>query len=322
MRLVLVKLLRCPKCKSPSALKVEVEQGDDKHIFEGVLHCSDCGSHFPIREGIPHMLPAHLLEKGSHAGVTQAEEQKRQQIVHFDSIGESEIEVTRPHGFGRAYNFLMDKKFEIIRDLWGKPLEGNSVLDVCCGSGMDAEYLVNAGAEVVGIDISIGALRGAQKRAEKFGLNYDLILGDAENLPFQDRALSLSFIHDGLHHLDSPQLGFSEMARVSSTAVLINEPTQTFLTDIAIRLGMADVKEESGNRVHRFKQSELNTICQGANLKRARLNRYLMYYRQTPFKFFKLFEFPLFFRIFVQLFQAANLILGRSGNKIALVAER
>jgi len=112
------------------------------------------------------------------------------------------------------------------------------------------------------------------------------------------------------------------MARVSSRAVLITEPTQTFLTDIAIRLGMAEVKEESGNRVYRFKESELNTLCQGENLKRSRLNRYLMYYRQTPFKFFKLFEISLFFRIFVQLFQAANWILGRFGNKIALVAER
>ena len=166
MRLSLLSSLRCPDCKSPSALEIKIERGDSKHVFEGKLHCSDCGAHFPIKEGIPHMLPAHLREIGSQAIATQAEVQKRQQISYFNSIGESEIEVTRPHGLGRAYNFLMDKKFMIILKLWGKTLEGISVLDVCCGSGMDAEYLVNAGAAVVGIDISIGALRGADEQSQ------------------------------------------------------------------------------------------------------------------------------------------------------------
>lgn len=322
MRLVLLKFLRCPTCKSPSALEIEIERGDGRDVVEGELRCSDCGSQFPIRDGIPHMLPTHLRDMGSHAKSPRDDEQKRQQIAHFNAIGESEIEVNRPHGFGRVYNFLMDKKFKIIIDLWGKPLDGICVLDVCCGSGMDAEFLVNTGAEVVGIDISLGALRGAQKRAEKYGLKYDLILGDAENLPVHDRAFSLTFVHDGLHHLDSPQLGYLEMARVSSTAVLATEPAWTYLTDIAIRFGMADIKEESGNTVYRFKQSELNRLSQEANFKHSKLNRYLMYYRQTPFHFFKFFEFPLFFPVFVQLFQVANWILGRYGNKIALVAER
>lgn len=322
MRLDHLSRLRCPDCKTSDPLEAVVEQGDEVVLLEGALLCGSCGSEFPVRDGIPHMLPSRLLSENSGGGMTPSEEQKRAQIAHFDSIGGSEVEVDRPHGFGSAMNFLLDTKFEIVTELWGKSVAGSTVLDVCCGSGMDAEYLANTGADVVGVDISIGALRGAQERARRYGLEYDLVLGDAENLPVHDRAFQLAYIHDGLHHLNSPEAGFSEMARVASEGVLVTEPARAGLTEVAIRLGLADLREESGNRVHRFNEGELMNYCLDADLGQPRLNRYLMYYRQKPFRVFKLFEKGLLFSVFVGVYRFANRLFGRLGNKIALVAKR
>lgn len=39
---------------------------------------------------------------------------------------------------------------------------------------MDAELLCRNGAKVVGVDISPDALRGAQERARRYGVDYDL----------------------------------------------------------------------------------------------------------------------------------------------------
>jgi uncharacterized protein YbaR (Trm112 family) len=191
MRLDHLNLLRCPNCKSPDALEIVIEKGDDRVVIEGQLLCPDCGSQFQVSDGIPLMLPDNLLSGSSEEGGTISEEQKRGQIEHFNSIGGSEIEINRPHGFGKALNFLLDTKFETVTHLWGETIAGSTVLDLCCGSGMDAEYLANAGADVVGVDISIGALRGAQERARRYGLEYDLVLGDVENLPVHDRAFQL-----------------------------------------------------------------------------------------------------------------------------------
>ena len=237
------------------------------------------------------------------------------------SIGATELEINRPHDCGR-YNFLLSTKFEIVNHLIGRSLEGKSVLNVCCGSGVDTEFLVGEGANVVGVDISYGALLGAQERARRYGLNYDLVVGDAENLPFQDDAFDLTAVHDGLHHLPSPQLGFIEMARAASNGVLLAKPAQTFITALAIRMGISQAVEESGNRVHRFSKTELVDFCDQAGLKRPKMSRYVMFYRQEPFKLFRFFENDLTFTGFILSYRLANLILGRFGNKVALIAER
>jgi SAM-dependent methyltransferase len=244
------------------------------------------------------------------------------QMDHFDSIGVTELEINRPHGCGQVYNFLLEEKFEIVTGLLERVLEGNSVLNLCCGSGMDAEFLARSGAEVVGVDISIGALRGAKERAERYGVKYDLVVGDAERLPVQDKSFDIAFVHDGLHHLDSPELGFQEMVRTSSGAILITEPAKAFATEIGIKLGLADSVEESGSRVYRFSELELLRLCAEAGLKVPKIRRYAMYYRQDPLKVFRIFERDWAFTTFVFLYRFVNLILGRMGNKIALVAER
>lgn len=322
MRLTLLDKLYCPDCRLPERLILHVEKEKADHILEGDLKCPSCGAIFTIQEGIPILLPSTFQKSTSHDDIPLEAAQKRGQIAHFNSIGPTELEINRPHGCGRVYNFLLSTKFEIVFKLFGDLLVGQSVLDVCCGSGMDAEYLVRSGADVVGIDISYGALMGAQERSRRYGLKYDLVVGDVEALPIQDVAFDLAFVHDGLHHLDSPQLGFLEMARIASHAVLLTEPARALATAIAVKMGVSEAVEESGNRVYRFSEQEFRQLCVQAGLKRPKMTRYVMFYRQEPFRIFQLFENTLSFAGFIAFYRIANLILGRFGNKIAMVAER
>ena len=322
MRYSLFEKLCCPDCRSNEQLLLHVEKEEGDTIYDGELKCSTCGASYTIEKGIPNMLPSILREAISREVIPPEVAQKRRQIAYFNSIGATELEINRPHGCGRAYNFLINTKLEIIYRLFGKSLEGKSVLNVCCGSGMDAEFLVGEGANVVGVDLSYGALLGAQERARRYGLDYDLVIGDAENLPVQDDAFDLSIVHDGLHHLHSPKLGFLEMARVASCGVLLTEPARTFATALAIRMGISQAVEESGNLVHRFSKTELVDFCDQAGLKRPEMSRYVMFYQQEPLKPFRLFESDLTFFVFVLSYRLVDFLLGRFGNKVALIAKR
>ncbi len=48
-------ILACPVCKGKLQLKIDEKNGDD--IFTGSLHCAKCNVTYPIKEGIPHLLP-------------------------------------------------------------------------------------------------------------------------------------------------------------------------------------------------------------------------------------------------------------------------
>lgn len=55
MKRSLLPILCCPVCKGDLELRV-VEEKDDE-IIEGALLCGACNVEYPIREGIPNLLP-------------------------------------------------------------------------------------------------------------------------------------------------------------------------------------------------------------------------------------------------------------------------
>lgn len=55
MRIDLMDILCCPVCKGELELKIDKKDGDD--VLEGKLICNKCNVEYPIREGIPDLLP-------------------------------------------------------------------------------------------------------------------------------------------------------------------------------------------------------------------------------------------------------------------------
>jgi uncharacterized protein YbaR (Trm112 family) len=58
MRKDLVDILACPMDKSPLALTVEEELGDE--VIQGYLTCGQCGERYPIEDRIPNLLPPEM----------------------------------------------------------------------------------------------------------------------------------------------------------------------------------------------------------------------------------------------------------------------
>jgi uncharacterized protein len=55
MRRTLMDILCCPVCKGD--LELSVTDENEKEILDGELHCAACKVDYPIREGIPNLLP-------------------------------------------------------------------------------------------------------------------------------------------------------------------------------------------------------------------------------------------------------------------------
>lgn len=55
MKRTLMDILCCPVCKGDLTLTVDKE--NEKEVLEGNLRCAACRADYPIREGIPNLLP-------------------------------------------------------------------------------------------------------------------------------------------------------------------------------------------------------------------------------------------------------------------------
>src|SRR5262245_46742903 len=79
-------------------------------------------------------------------------------------------------------------------------LGGRRVLEVGCGMGLHAEVMVRAGAIVTAIDLTPTAVEITRRRLALKGLNADVQLCDAEQLPFPDRHFDLVWSWGVIHH--------------------------------------------------------------------------------------------------------------------------
>ena len=163
-------------------------------------------------------------------------------------------------------------------------------------------------------------MRG-QERARRLGLDYLVVVGDVERLPLRDRGVDIAYVHDGLHHLDTPERGLAEMARVASLGVSVNEPADALGTSLAVRLGLALAREEAGNRVARLRPEEVARELAAAGFD-AWSSRYLMYYRHEPGALLTAASSPAVAPFYRAAVRAADAAVGRWGNKLQVTALR
>jgi arsenite methyltransferase len=94
---------------------------------------------------------------------------------------------------------------------------GRRVLDVACGSGATALLLSRElECEVVGVDLGSRAIEQGAEAARAAGLQsrVNLVLGDAEELPFPDDGFDAAFSECSLCTFPDKRRAIAEMARV------------------------------------------------------------------------------------------------------------
>ena len=304
----LVALLACTACRGPMSA-----DGD-------WLECGDCGLRYPVVDGIPMCRMDDALRPSESEHVPDELKQRQQEF--FDHETDPEYEIERPAGTPRLYEWLMREKFRRSIAGFEALVPGSTALCVCAGSGMDAEFLAETGAHVIAADLSLGAARRAQERAARHGVPLWPLVADAEALPFADHAVNVAYVHDGLHHLREPLNGVLEMARVASRAVSINEPVAAAVTRVAVALGIALEYEEAGNRVERCNPEELAHVLRRRGFDVFGADRYAMFYRHEPTRAMHVMSARGVLPLARSGFLAANALIGRGGNKLALRAAR
>ncbi|MGQ0568863.1 MAG: class I SAM-dependent methyltransferase [Armatimonadota bacterium] len=243
-----------------------------------------------------------------------------QQLAYYREKVDPESEITRPHSYPRAVRFLLNFKLSEAWELLRRPAPYTTVLVVCAGSGMDSEFLFRRGMRVVATDLSFDALLRARQRAQRYGLDYTLVVADAARLPFRDDAVDVAFVHDGLHHLPDPAPAIREMIRTCRTAVAMVEPAESPITGLAKRVGLSADYEEVGNRVYRFTARQLIGIFQHAGTTGWGFRRHLVYYQPWTFRIYRIFEPGASFWLFRLGFRCLDALLGRWGNTLQAVA--
>ncbi|HJQ75025.1 MAG TPA: methyltransferase domain-containing protein [Gaiellaceae bacterium] len=290
------ELLVCPVCRSDLEWRAEAAR------------CTACGATYEIADGIPVLRPG------------QTDAQKDDQAIFFDEA-DPEFEVTRPHGTPWLYQWLLAEKFR--RSLDALPsAAGSTAVTICGGSGMDAEFLARAGATVISTDISLGAARRTRERARRFGFDVLPVVADATALPLRDRSVDLLYVHDGLHHLESPEDGLREMLRTSRLAISINEPARAGATLLAARVGLAEHYEEAGNFIARVDPAVLAAEVSAAGYDVVKSERYAMVYRHEPGRAARILSRPGLRTLTRATLGAFNTVAGGLGNKLTLQAIR
>ena len=95
-------------------------------------------------------------------------------------------------------------------------LAGKRVLDLCAGT-MDLTALVGRRfptARITALDFSAEMLARGRHKVEGLRAAVEEVVGDAQDLPFDDASFDAALCAFGLRNLDDPRAGLAELARV------------------------------------------------------------------------------------------------------------
>jgi SAM-dependent methyltransferase len=93
-------------------------------------------------------------------------------------------------------------------------LRGQRVLDVGCGPGFWARHLIRIGAIYTGIDISTRSVELAKRSLDLDGLHGNVLIGNAEALPFANDCFDAIVSEGVIHHTPDTQACIDEIYRV------------------------------------------------------------------------------------------------------------
>lgn len=168
----LVPLLCCPL--DNAELQAVAPSQTDPYLTQASLRCHQCGTHYPVEDGIVRLLdPAALdSESGHEHGI------RDQQAVSYDPSTESSTW----------------HRMEMLPTLAAlEPLAGRTLLEMGCGNGRFTVRIAPIATVTIAVDFSLASLRTLARRLEP-AWRIGLVQADATRISLRpgsfDRALS------------------------------------------------------------------------------------------------------------------------------------
>ena len=106
----------------------------------------------------------------------------------------------------------MDNWERLYAEIFGENVR--TILNVGCGPGTEAILLAGMGYEVTALDFSPEMIEYTKKNAKAKGVSVDTVIGDAENLPFEDASFDAVVSNYAIWAIPNPQKAMEEWYRV------------------------------------------------------------------------------------------------------------
>jgi len=114
-----------------------------------------------------------------------------------------------------------------------RPVAGESILDIGCGTGLNLIPLLDAGLDVTGIDPSPYMLDITRNTVKH---RVDLHRGFAEDLPFDDNSFTYACLNTTLEFVEDPQKALEEASRVAKDRVFVGILNRYALKGLQLRV--------------------------------------------------------------------------------------
>ena len=196
MRRGLMRYLACPACAGD--LELAARAADADWIAEGSLQCSGCRAGYPIRAGVPR-----FPVSGEAAVAAATARTRRTYDFTWRRVGPREIA-----------NAWEKDSYQYARLIPSALMTGAGKvgLEAGCGGGADLRRIAQGGAELIGIDLSVGAEQAA--RACRDLPNVHVVQADIHRLPFRPDTFDFVYSFGVLHHLPDPAAGMARLTRL------------------------------------------------------------------------------------------------------------
>jgi len=224
----LLDLLCCPRCRGAFALEVfageaparppAADAGYDAEVTEGALACSGCGATFPIIDGVPRLIGPALLAQvrrrhpgffARHPALAPPEVPVADPLAGtLESFTRQRLDL-HPPGPEVAPQWRAHLRRNLGTALSLDSLRGKRVLDVGCGFGRHLYVASEAGAEVVGVDLSGGVEVARANNRDHPGCH--VVQANILERPFREGSFDVVWSFGVLHHMPDPHAGFSAM---------------------------------------------------------------------------------------------------------------
>ncbi len=133
---------------------------------------------------------------------------------HIHDLAISRHEPGSAGFFADLDQYHFEKLHHLLRLVDFEGQRGKAVLDVGCGTGVDAVRFARSGAAVTGVDIAPSAIALAAANFRLQGLAAKFVVADAEALPLPDAAFDLVFAHGVVQYTTDDRALIGECRRV------------------------------------------------------------------------------------------------------------